>query len=195
MYPNDTDNDGAQNPVDLFPLDGTQWEDTDGDGWGDNPFGVDGDQYPNDPTQCCDTDGDGWGDNPNGTMPDRYPLDPTQWIDADGDGLGDNPDGANPDPFPGDYDNDGVKDSEDNFPEDPTKSLDSDGDGIADSDESFIMAKIPETSTSMVLSLILFVAIGAGLGGYFIGKKRDASKLSSSDSNFLDFTDLNDDSL
>ena len=49
-------------------------------------------------------------------MPDRYPLDPTQWIDADGDGLGDNPDGANPDPFPGDYDNDGVKDSEDNFP-------------------------------------------------------------------------------
>ena len=57
------------------------------------------------------------------------------------------------------------------------------------------MAKIPETSTSMVLSLILFVAIGAGLGGYFIGKKRDASKLSSSDSNFLDFTDLNDDSL
>ena len=170
--PNDTDNDGVQNPSDLYPLDSTQWADSDGDGWGDNSFGIDGDQFPNDPTQCCDTDGDGWGDNPDGNMPDAFPLDPSQWMDADNDGLGDNPNGTNPDPSPGDTDNDGVKNNADYFPNDPTKALDTDGDGISDNDENFILARIPETSTSLMLSLVLIVAIGAGAIGFLAGGRR-----------------------
>lgn len=172
QFPNDTDNDGVQNPSDLYPLEATQQTDSDGDGWGDNPFGVDGDQFPNDPTQCCDTDGDGWGDNPNGSMPDRFPNDPSQWIDADNDGLGDNPDGSNPDPFPGDTDNDGVPNDADFFPEDPEKALDTDGDGVSDNDENFILARIPTTSTSIVLSMVLLAAIGAGVTGFLVGTRR-----------------------
>ena len=56
------------------------------------------DAFPLDPTQWMDTDGDGYGDNPSGSLPDAFPQDPTQWIDDDNDGLGDNPDGNNPAP-------------------------------------------------------------------------------------------------
>ena len=31
---------------DAFPLDPTQWEDADGDGYGDNPNGTNADQFP-----------------------------------------------------------------------------------------------------------------------------------------------------
>ena len=48
---------------DAFPLDPTQWEDADGDGYGDNPNGTNADQFPNDPTEWFDSDGDGIGDN------------------------------------------------------------------------------------------------------------------------------------
>ena len=34
-----------------------------------------------------DGDGDGYGDNPNGLNPDIFPNDSTQWSDADGDGY------------------------------------------------------------------------------------------------------------
>jgi WD40 repeat protein len=50
------------------------------------------DRFPADPTQWNDTDGDGWGDNPKGTDPDVFPLDPNEWEDQDGDGMGDNSD-------------------------------------------------------------------------------------------------------
>ena len=48
------------------------------------------DLFPNDPTQRWDTDGDGYGDNISGTNGDALPNDPHQWSDADGDGYGDN---------------------------------------------------------------------------------------------------------
>ena len=47
----------------LFPFDPTQWEDADGDGFGDNPMGIGADKFPDDPTQWGDIDGDGYGDN------------------------------------------------------------------------------------------------------------------------------------
>jgi len=196
LFPNDTDNDGVQNPSDLYPLEATQQTDSDGDGWGDNPFGVDGDQFPNDPTQCCDTDGDGWGDNPNGSMPDRFPNDPSQWMDADNDGLGDNPEGSNPDPFPGDTDNDGVPNDADYFPEDPEKALDSDGDGISDNDENFILARIPTTSTSLIFSMVLIVAIGTGITGFLVGTRRFQPQYDKSPAfSNLDFSDEDGDTI
>jgi len=118
---NDFDGDGygdnaSGNNGDAFPSDATQWSDIDGDGCGDNPNGTNPDAFPNDATQCTDTDGDGYGDNPNGTNPDAFPTDPTQWTDVDGDGFGDNPNGN----------------FADDFPSDATQWSDSDGDGYGD---------------------------------------------------------------
>ncbi|MCW1954034.1 MAG: gliding motility-associated C-terminal domain-containing protein, partial [Flavobacteriia bacterium] len=67
----DRDGDGFDNTLDLFPDDGSEWEDTDGDGLGDN-FEVDDDNdgcldindaFPKDISECLDSDGDGIGDN------------------------------------------------------------------------------------------------------------------------------------
>ena len=48
------------------------------------------DAFPDDPTQWFDTDGDGYGDNASGTNGDLFPNNAEQWSDADGDGYGDN---------------------------------------------------------------------------------------------------------
>lgn len=94
----DEDNDGYNSSdqgdgvVDAFPYDGTQWNDTDSDGYGDNPdpattpdacvsqFGT----STQDRFGCPDSDGDGWSDDG-----DWAPNDPEQWKDSDGDGYGD----------------------------------------------------------------------------------------------------------
>ncbi|MED5291206.1 MAG: hypothetical protein VX778_03165, partial [Candidatus Thermoplasmatota archaeon] len=99
---------------DRWPLDNTQWFDTDGDGYGDNYP----DQLYNSPSNprtvgifvqgannsdfCplefgtssldtfeigCEDDGDGWADN---FGRDKFPGNPTQWFDSDADGYGDN---------------------------------------------------------------------------------------------------------
>ena len=80
---------------DAFPLDGTQWADQDGDGFGDNPLGNNADFCPTENGTSyldtleigCEDDGDGWADN---WGRDKFPGDPTQWDDSDGDGYGDN---------------------------------------------------------------------------------------------------------
>ena len=69
--------------------------DADGDGWADLI-----DPFDEDPTQWKDTDGDGYGDNPNGTTPDIWILDASQWFDTDGDGYGDNEFGTRGDSCP-----------------------------------------------------------------------------------------------
>ena len=75
-----------------FPMMGTQWNDTDSDGYGDNPdpattpdacinqFGT----STQDRFGCPDSDGDGWSDDG-----DWAPNDAEQWKDTDGDGYGD----------------------------------------------------------------------------------------------------------
>ncbi len=118
---------------DAFSADGTQWNDTDGDGHGDNPFGTQGDWFPNDPTRWQDSDKDGVADED-----DVFPNDSSQFIDTDDDGYGDNPNGSNPDAFPEDSsewidtDVDGVGNNADLFPFDPSQSNDLDGDGYGD---------------------------------------------------------------
>ena len=68
--------------------------DRDGDGYGDNRYGSNGDPFPNDHTQFRDIDSDGYGDNISGNNPDAFPADGTQWNDTDQDGYGDNEGGT-----------------------------------------------------------------------------------------------------
>ena len=88
----------------------TQWADSDGDGYGDNSQGFNGDQCPSvsgtsalDRLGCLDSDQDGYSDptpdfaaSPSG-LADAFTDDITQWHDNDGDGYGDNASGQNPD--------------------------------------------------------------------------------------------------
>ena len=145
----DADGDGRTVEYDVFPSDGTQWNDTDGDGFGDEPTGnfaddcpnTAGDSWQNGTLGCPDNDGDGWSDGE-----DKFTNDSTQWHDIDGDGYGDNIGGTNPDSCPStpgnsteggvlgcpDSDGDGWADSADAFPADDTQFSDQDGDGYGD---------------------------------------------------------------
>jgi hypothetical protein len=130
---------------DAWPEDPSQWCDSDGDGYGDNSTGTNGDACPGyngtsyeDRDGCKDSDLDGWSD---GGEP--FPYDDTQWSDSDGDGCGDNLDGNTPDLFPndstqcGDRDGDGYGDypngpNGDWFADDPSQWYDTDRDGYGD---------------------------------------------------------------
>lgn len=144
----DADGDGWSDPdanesasplgtADAFPADPTQWADSDGDGFGDNHSGTDGDDCSGlpgnssvDRVGCPDEDGDGWSD-----IEDAFDDIPSQWLDSDGDGYGDNWDNASwnasrngswPGIFlPGAY-------LPDRFPLDPTQTGDRDADGYGD---------------------------------------------------------------
>ena len=95
----DLDSDGVLNQDDAFPTDGTQWDDTDNDGFGDNPNGTQPDNCTTEAAGsaemngCPDSDGDGYIDQILVTLSenaDRFPNDGTQWLDTDGDGIGNN---------------------------------------------------------------------------------------------------------
>jgi len=127
----DTDGDGWSDINDLLPLDPSQWEDEDGDGFGENPLGTDPDECPfewgtswRDRYGCRDLDGDGTSD-----LGDDFFNNPTQWRDSDSDGKGDNwaepalndtrpahwpgqwvENATLPDPSPLDHDDDGFED-------------------------------------------------------------------------------------
>ena len=148
----DNDGDGWSDENDIFPYDSSQWSDWDGDGFGDQFNGFEGDACPadlgnstKDRFGCVDSDGDGWSDDG-----DDFPINPTQWVDRDGDGYGDNQSeqALMVDMFPTDVtqwtdiDGDGHGDNPygtegDWFPNDPTRWQDSDRDGVADEDDAF----------------------------------------------------------
>jgi hypothetical protein len=166
----DTDNDGASDPdatwttangADIDPNDPSQWVDTDGDGYGDNPAGTNGDACPTvsgnstgDRLGCLDTDGDGYSDPDSAWTvddgADAYPTDPTRWGDNDGDGFDDGLDDDCPTLFGTsihdrkgcpDQDGDGYSDPDsgwassngaDAFMTDSTQWNDTDGDGYGD---------------------------------------------------------------
>ncbi len=135
----DEDNDGynttdqGDGVVDAFPSDGTQWDDTDDDGYGDNPAPAnEPDACPSTPGTstedrygCPDADGDGWSDEGDWAV-----LDSSQWVDADEDGYGDNY------LFDLDEYQYHVNQSGDAFPNDPTQWNDTDGDGFGDNYEN-----------------------------------------------------------
>ena len=74
----DSDGDNFVDPVDAFPMDPSEWQDTDGDGIGN----------------VADTDDD---NDSVLDVDDRFPLDPLEWSDADSDGIGDNSNAERPD--------------------------------------------------------------------------------------------------
>ena len=139
----DEDLSGTNGPVwtiadgaDILPNDASQQSDTDGDGFGDNPSGTNGDACPTqfgsssvDRNGCPDADNDGVSD-PDASWTvlhgaDAFPSDPTQSADTDGDGYGDNASGTNPDGCPTQFGNSTI---------DRIGCPDSDGDGISDAD-------------------------------------------------------------
>ena len=146
----DEDNDGSSQGNDSFPNDPTQWEDMDGDGYGDNPDGDNPDACVMvigtstiDRFGCPDEDGDGASDEN-----DSWLGDATQWFDTDGDGYGDNPNGTMGDDCPLTYgesnlgtnqgctdsDGDGYGDGGDAFPTEESQWSDQDGDGWGDNE-------------------------------------------------------------
>jgi len=154
----DPDGDGftSQDGIDAFPLDASEWLDTDLDGVGNNADPDDDndsvldtdDVFPLNASESADTDGDGIGNNA-----DAFPNDPSETIDSDQDGIGDNSDNcisiANTDQLNSDDDllgnacdedddNDGISDEFDALPLDASEQLDTDADGIgntADNDD------------------------------------------------------------
>ena len=134
----DADGDGYSNGGDVFIYEATQWNDTDGDGFGDNngPSDYNGDACPNEPGVMSGTNGTGC---------------PIYSPDSDGDGVSDQND-ACPDTPAGsvvdmlgctsvlsDDDSDGVPNLLDMCPNTPVGTqvgilgcIDSDGDGVDD---------------------------------------------------------------
>jgi hypothetical protein len=127
----DEDNDGSSQGNDSFPNDPTQWEDMDGDGFGDNPDGDNPDACVMvigtstiDRFGCPDEDGDGASDEN-----DSWLGDATQWFDTDGDGYGDNPNGTMGDDCPLTYGESNLGTNQ--------GCTDSDGDGYGDGGDAF----------------------------------------------------------
>ena len=126
----DVDGDGVLNQDDAFPEDITQWNDTDNDGFGDNPLpAFQGDECPNtygtswqDRFGCPDDDADGYSNEG-----DSFPNDSTQWADSDNDGYGDNYAWIS---MPGNALH--LNQTGDAFPMNPTQWNDTDGDGWGD---------------------------------------------------------------
>jgi hypothetical protein len=128
----DSDGDGIPDAVDGFPVDNTEFKDTDNDGIGNNSdLDDDGDgiidsldEMPLDVTEFEDSDGDGVGN-----ILDAFPDDVNESIDTDDDGTGNQADQ--------DDDSDGVIDADDVFPLNNLESTDSDGDGVGDNADAF----------------------------------------------------------
>ena len=145
----------------------SQWLDSDGDGYGDEFSGFQGDEcklvfgnstvdrfgcpdsdgdgysnngdtFPNNPTQYQDSDGDGYG-NPvcNATQVDAFPSDGTQWNDTDGDGHGDSKYGS----------------QGDHFPNNPSRWQDSDEDGYTNEDDAD--NDTANGTTQMVMDMVI----------------------------------------
>ncbi len=133
----DSDGDGWADSIDAFPEDGSQWIDSDNDGFGDLAVGNRGDACPSqfgtstiDRFGCQDVDDDGWSD-----LNDAFTLDPERWTDLDQDGFPDQANLSDTDDCPNahgtstkdrigcpDSDGDGVSDSADAYPNDPSRS-------------------------------------------------------------------------
>jgi len=131
--------------TDAFPIDATEWVDTDGDGTGNNADTDDDNDGLDDATEASsdpatnstnpDTDGDGYCDGPVNITDvcdatDAFPTDETEWLDTDDDGTGNNADTDDD----GDGYNDTMETSEGSDPLDSESiPLDTDGDKIPDS--------------------------------------------------------------
>ena len=172
----DTDGDGWSNLADDFMHEPTQWRDLDGDGFGDEPDGHEGDACPDvrgtsllDRLGCRDTDADGWSDPTEDwgvtDGADAFPIDWMQWKDSDGDGYGDVPIGVRRDDCP---------DKSGKSFRDLQGCPDSDGDGWSD-DYGSIDAALAIMGEDPAASWLSYALIGFGVltGGLFAFFLRD----------------------
>ena len=163
----DADDDGYSNGGDVFIYEPTQWNDTDGDGFGDNngPNDYNGDECPNESGVMSGTNGTG------------CPL----WVsDLDNDGVSDSndvcpgtPAGAAVDALGcSDSDNDGVDDTLDACPATlagtsvdntgcPLDGTDANGDNSGDSDND--QSGDTESSTDDGANTMLYIMVAAGV--------------------------------
>lgn len=146
---------GAENFIDAFPLDASEWRDSDEDGVGHNTdncllisnpeqINTDGDSagdacdaFTKDATETLDTDGDSVGDNT-----DVFINNPSEWADEDGDGTGDNSDNCL-------YIENAMQINSDGDSEGNACDIDDDNDGFTDKQE-----EISETNPYNALSCI-----------------------------------------
>ena len=128
----DDDGDGVGDTRDVFPLDASEWADTDGDGVGNNAdLDDDGDGMPDswerlhglDPFEPSDALADADGDGVANDSDNCLVVPNAGQLDTDGDGIDDNEEGAAAER---DTDGDGTPDY---------KDTDSDDDGVLDADE------------------------------------------------------------
>lgn len=180
----DADPNSSAHPIgtaDAFPLDPTQWEDTDNDGYGDNQDGSTADDCPTSSGNstsvqlgCPDSDGDGVADPGIGFTiedgADKWESDPSQWVDSDGDGYGDNSNGTDGDQCPlvfgkstggglfgcPDRDGDSWGDDFDAFPDEPSQWLDGDGDGYGDNNSrgAFLIDHWPSDANRNIAEVV-----------------------------------------
>ncbi|MGY8755312.1 MAG: hypothetical protein ACKVIR_06435, partial [Candidatus Poseidoniales archaeon] len=168
----DSDGDGWADKDDFFDYDSSQWNDTDFDGFGDNPNGNDSDDCITIPgtsyrdrSGCLDSDRDGFSDNGDicPIVPGDSTVDRIGCLDSDGDGISDLNDPYRYDGFnvnSTDWDGDGVMDirtwisggitywvnGTDELPNLKTQQLDSDNDGYGDNNS--IGAEQPDWAPS-----------------------------------------------
>jgi hypothetical protein len=178
----DRDGDGSSDPnivlgwlphpagiADAFPDDASQWEDADGDGYGDEQTGFEGDRCRDTPGTsrgdrfgCTDTDGDSHSD-----QGDRFPHDASQWLDDDRDGFGDNANGHQPDACPRSPVSAGVS-LIDRF-----GCPDTDGDGYSDADDQWAASPDGDGDAFPTNRVQWADADGDGFGDNPIGRLRD----------------------
>ena len=120
--PNDSDDDGVFNGIDVFPDDRSASKDTDGDGDPDSMVGISTSDPPL--VEDFDDDNDNWSDYDE-SICGTNPLDDSDWpTDTDGEGTCDTLDD--------DIDGDGIANPDDAFPMDYGEDTDTDGDGVGD---------------------------------------------------------------
>jgi len=178
----DSDSDGSSDPstvggfewnaslgADAWPLDPTQWADSDGDGYGDNDSegATNPDRFPDNIAAAEDNDSDGHPDR----WTDSYNITDNS-TENDGNGL--MLDGCpgvfgnSTSPYPGcpDTDGDGWMDSQDEFPTEPSQWLDFDSDGFGDNPNGYQADECP-TIPGILEGTSPFVD-GTGIGCRFI---------------------------
>jgi len=198
----DTDFDGSSDPstsggfewnvthgADAWPLDSTQWTDSDGDGYGDNSSdsATNPDKFPDNIAAVVDNDSDGYPD----LWTEFYDLS-DNLTENDGGGLVldgcPNVWGNSTEPHPGcpDSDGDGWMNSDDAFPLEPSQWLDFDNDGFGDNPAGYQADECP-TIAGVLEGTSPFN--GTGFGCRFIDDTDDDGDFVSNATDFCPFTD------
>ena len=192
--PKDTDGDGICEFLD-YDDDNDGWSDEEENtcayaaGWiGESSRTVDSSDYP------LDTDGDGLcnpideDDDNDGRLDenDIFPLNLNEWSDNDNDGIGDNEDldddndiltdkseiENGTDPNNSDTDSDGYSDNNDIFPLDAKDWLDLDDDGAGDNTDSFPSISRYQSTSDLVIDILLISIMGIiTLGAFSVFKR------------------------